>query len=60
MFYTKKWGMVSSKAELYMLAHAEHEFERKRKEAAKYEAWKGLLSTPRNRRKNARSKRSRH
>lgn len=33
MFYTKKWGMVSSKAELYMLAHAEREFEKKRKEA---------------------------
>lgn len=31
MFYTKNWGVVSSKAELYMLARAEHEFERKRK-----------------------------
>lgn len=31
MFYTKKWGMVSSKAELYMLNRAEHEFEKKRK-----------------------------
>ena len=30
MFYTKKWGMVSSKAELYMLARAEHKFEEKR------------------------------
>lgn len=31
MFYTKKWGMVSSEAELYMLNRAEHEFEKKRK-----------------------------
>ena len=30
MFYTKKWGMVSSKAELYMLNRAEHRFEEKR------------------------------
>lgn len=31
---TKNWGFVNSKAELYMLAHAEHtrkEFERERK-----------------------------
>lgn len=31
MFYTKKWGMVSCKAELRMLAKAEHTFEEKRK-----------------------------
>lgn len=31
MFYTKNWGIVSCRAELYMLAHAEHEFEKKRK-----------------------------
>lgn len=31
MFYTKNWGMVSCKAELKMLARAEHTFE-KRKE----------------------------
>ena len=30
MFYTKKWGMVSSKAELYMLNRAEHRFKEKR------------------------------
>jgi hypothetical protein len=30
MFYTKKWGIVSSKAELYMLVNAEHKFEEKR------------------------------
>lgn len=24
MYYTKKWGTVSSGAELYMLNHAEH------------------------------------
>lgn len=30
MFYTKKWGMVSSRAELYMLVNAEHKFEEKR------------------------------
>lgn len=30
MFYTKKWGIVSSKAELHMLVNAEHKFEEKR------------------------------
>lgn len=30
MFYTKNWGMVSGKAELYMLARAEHRLEEKR------------------------------
>ena len=36
MFYTKNWGMVSSKAELYMLARAEREFEKKRKEGKRH------------------------
>lgn len=31
MFYTKKWGVVSCRAELMMLAKAEHSFEKKRK-----------------------------
>lgn len=48
MFYTKKWGMVSSKAELYMLVHAEREFERKRKGVANYETQKGRLSISKN------------
>lgn len=30
MFYTKKWGMVSSKAELRMLVRAEHTFEKRK------------------------------
>ena len=37
MFYTKKWGMVSCRAELRMLAHAEHEFEKKRKGGKRHE-----------------------
>lgn len=31
MFYTKNWGVVSCRAELMMLAKAEHSFEKKRK-----------------------------
>lgn len=48
MFYTKKWGMVSSKAELYMLNRAEHRFEEKQEMTTKYETQKGRLSISKN------------